>query len=460
MGKTYNGRYKLTWMPDGRRWRKKYRGKVYYFAIREEENKTKSYARCLREWNNQLAKLKAVEASATLSEEDRARLAESIRLVEHGYEYEENGDVFEKIVVDIPPVGLPANGDAAADYVVKLFEDASGKLIDRKGDATLVTVGQEIAHLVQRKKSAADAGKLVFKTASRYEELLEYFVKWIGENTPIEDVSSRRLLDYHDVLQDEVTAGKRTPGGAKSLFQPVRLLLHTAYLRGSIQELPRILAVRNNLLSFGSSGSSPDLKRERNWIDDLDTFKKILTASEGRLRLWLLLMMNCGYQQTDVSELGRSEVDLKLGRICRKRSKGRKQQHVPKVDYLLWRETFDLLKQHKAPADAEPNINGDPRVLVNTNGTALLDERTDTDAIRLTYERLLKKLKIEKPVRKPLAAIRKTSSTLIRQSKYSDLRFYFLGHAPATVADRNYTIPSQEQFDECIRWLGEQYGVR
>jgi hypothetical protein len=95
-----------------------------------------------------LAKLKAAETADALSEEDKARIAESIRLVEHGYEYDENGDVLEKIAVDIPPAGLPAN---------------------------------------------ADAGKLAFKTASRYEELLEYFAKWIGENTPIEDVSSRRL---------------------------------------------------------------------------------------------------------------------------------------------------------------------------------------------------------------------------------------------------------------------------
>jgi hypothetical protein len=260
MGNAYNTRYKLTWMPDGSRWRKKYRGKIYYFAVKEGENKTTSYNRCVREWNSQLAKLKAAEASDGLSGEEKARLAESVRLVEHGYEYGESGDVFEKIVIDIAPTGLPSKGDASGEYITSLVEDGSGKLIDRKGDTTIVTVGQEIAHLIKRKKSEADAGKLVFKTAIRYEELLDYFANWIGENTPIEDVSSRKLLDYHDALQDEVTARKRNPGGAKSLFQPVRLLIHTAYLRGSIKELPRILAVRNNLLSFGSNSSSPDLK--------------------------------------------------------------------------------------------------------------------------------------------------------------------------------------------------------
>ncbi len=60
--KTYNARYKLTWMPDGRRWRKKYRGKMFYFSIREGESKTVSYNRCLREWNATLEKIKAAES--------------------------------------------------------------------------------------------------------------------------------------------------------------------------------------------------------------------------------------------------------------------------------------------------------------------------------------------------------------------------------------------------------------
>ena len=451
--KTYNERYKLTWMPDGKRWRKKYRGKMFYFPVGEGEGKMASYNRCLREWKTTLTRLNTVE----LSDEDREKLS-SIRLVEHGYQYGENGDTYEKIIVDIPPVGLPSNGDACAAYVVKLFDDAAGTLIDTK-DAPRITVAQEVESQVKRKKEEADAGKLAFKTATRYGEKLEHFKRWIGGNTSLAEISARVLLDYHSLLLDEVKRKKRTAGGARTQFQAVRHLLNTACLLGAIDHLPKILTVPNKHLSFGEVDDTADLKRERNWANDLGTFKKILAASEGRLRLCLLLMMNCGYQQTDIAELGQSEVDWKAGRIKRKRSKGRKQKNVPEVDYLLWRETFDLLKEHKAPADAEPNAKGDPRAIVNQNGTALVNSRTDTDAVETAYERLLTRLTITGDERKPLAAIRKTSSTLIRQSKYADLRFYFLGHAPATIADRNYTVPSKEQFDECIQWLGEQYGV-
>ncbi len=458
MGETYNARYKLTWMSGGRRWRKKYRGKMFYFPIREGETKTASYNRCLREWNATLDKLKAADVSAALSEEEKSRLAESVRLVAHGFEYGENGDTVEKIVVDMPPVGLPANGDAIADYIGKLLEGTAGTIIDRK-TTRVITVGEEIDSQVNRKKAEADAGHLAFVTATRYGGKLEHFRTWVGGNTPIMDVSARTLLDYHSLLLEEVKGRKRTAGGAKTQFQAVRHLLNTACLLGAIDHLPKILTVPNKLLSFGTVEDTADLKRERNWADDLGAFKKILDASSGRLRLYLLLMMNCGYQQMDVSEFGQREVDWKQGRIRRKRSKGRKQKNVPEVDYLLWRETFDLLTQYKAPEAAERNAKGDPRAIVNANGTSLINPRTDTDAIDLAYKRLLTRLTITGKTRKPLAAIRKTSSTLIRRSKYADLRFYFLGHAPATIADRNYTVPSQEQFDECIRWLGQQYGI-
>ncbi len=325
----------------------------------------------------------------------------------------------------------------------------------------IITVGEEIGSQVSRKKAEADAEKLAYKTATRYGDKLSHFRTWIGGDTPLMDVSARTLLDYHSLLLDEVKGRKRTAGGAKTQFQAVRHLLNTACLLGAIDHLPKILTVPNKLLSFGTADdTATDLRRERNWVDNLDAFKMIYAASSGRLRLCLLLMMNCGYQQTDVSELGQGEVNWKQGRIRRKRSKGRKQRNVPEVDYLLWQETLDLLRKHKAPADAEPNAKGDPRAIVNENGTALVNPRTDTDAIELAYERLLTRLKITGTARKPLAAIRKTSSTLIRQSKYADFRFYFLGHAPDTVADRNYTIPSTEQFDDCIRWLGEQFGVK
>src|SRR5262245_30191125 len=53
----------------------------------------------------------------------------------------------------------------------------------------------------------------------------------------------------------------------------------------------------------------------------IDVVKTLLAESPDTLRLYLVLMLNCGFQQTDIAELEHGEVDWTSGRIARKRSK-------------------------------------------------------------------------------------------------------------------------------------------
>jgi len=64
---------------------------------------------------------------------------------------------------------------------------------------------------------------------------------------------------------------------------------------------------------------------------------------DGRTRLYILLMLNTGCTQVDISELKQSEVDWQRGRITRKRSKTAKHESAPVVEYPLWQETFVLI---------------------------------------------------------------------------------------------------------------------
>ena len=72
--------------------------------------------------------------------------------------------------------------------------------------------------------------------------------------------------------------------------------------------------------------------------------KKLLAKATGQLKLHILLMLNCGYRSTDISDLRDDQVDWTEGRIKRKRSKTENHEDVPEVDYKLWPETFSLLK--------------------------------------------------------------------------------------------------------------------
>jgi integrase len=162
-------------------------------------------------------------------------------------------------------------------------------------------------------------------------------------------------------------------------------------------------------------------------------------------------MLNCGFTQQDIADLHPSEVDWEQGRIRRKRSKTSDRDKVPVVDYILWRETFDLLIRYRS---SDPD-----HVLVTESGKAWLRDhihddgaRSRTDAIQSNYRRL------EVEGKQPLKMLRKASSTLLDGSPdHGRYAVHFLGHAP-DIAHRHYISSNGASFDSAIRWLGEQFG--
>ena len=182
----------------------------------------------------------------------------------------------------------------------------------------------------------------------------------------------------------------------------------------------------------------------------------LLPACPDKTRLHLLLMLNRGMTQKDISDLHPKQINWKTGRIIRKRSKTGNWKSVPVVDYRLWPETFALLRQHRSK-DPE-------RVLLNARGGPLkIEERTKSgklrksDSIRTAYMRVCRKLKIAEP--KTLKIMRKTSSSLVATRTDNDTAGYFLGHAPKTTAEKHYLAPSREQFDAVIDWLRDELKI-
>ena len=191
----------------------------------------------------------------------------------------------------------------------------------------------------------------------------------------------------------------------------------------------------------------------------------LLDEATERLKLYLLLMMNCGYTQSDLSDLQHDEVDWKGARVIRRRSKtddhNDDDSGVPVVNYLLWPETFRLLKKHRS--DKKEHVT----VFVTEKGRPLVpkclrDGRlSKTDNIQSMYRRLQDRLKLTGSQKKPLKAIRKTSTDKIgRNRKYMMLKSHFLGHSPRTIAEKHYShgVP-QDLFDEALQWLGQDYGL-
>ena len=61
---------------------------------------------------------------------------------------------------------------------------------------------------------------------------------------------------------------------------------------------------------------------------------------------------------------------------------------------------------------------------------------------------------------KPFKLLRKTSATLIHSHpQFRGLDPLFLGHAPASIAERHYVATSKSALDEALVWLRSEYRV-
>jgi integrase len=79
------------------------------------------------------------------------------------------------------------------------------------------------------------------------------------------------------------------------------------------------------------------------------------------------------------------------------------------------------------------------------------------DAFATWLRRVIARLGIKKPIK----GLRKTAATLLESHPvYGRYAQYFLGHAPASVADKHYVKPDQTLFDRAVSWVGEQLGLR
>lgn len=310
-----------------------------------------------------------------------------------------------------------------------------------RGDDGVQTIGTAIRTFLEKRKLAVSPSCYV-----QYRCCLFHFQEWIGVGTKIKEITGARLEDYHTELLRCIEAHECSRKYALARLSLAKQLIRWLWEREEC-DLPR------NLGRLEIRQGTPTIK-----VFTVEELKLLIDQAEDRLRLYLLLMANCGMTQKDIADLRHSEVDWKRGRITRRRSKtASASEKVPCVDYKLWPTTFALLKRQR-------NKESD-RVLLNEAGGPLWwdgfasDGRYQkNDNIKSAYFRFVTSKKITSP--KPLKLIRKTSASLLEShSDYGRYVQYFLGHAPTSIAERHYVQPSAVQFDKAIDWLRVQYGV-
>lgn len=438
----------MTWEKSTRRWRKMFKGQVYVVSCRQldaPETKEGSYQAANEWWLKQKAELDGVPTprpnEGWITElERRKSWAQS------------QGDqtltaALEKDISRLESEGI---GDlspslARRTYLPEgeLWEDRLSRILPAgpPPDADR-TIASFVQRWLSNQKTRAQAGNISIAQFRNLTLYLNTFRDWIGPSLPIEAIDADRWDRFSNFLLERLAAGSWSPSHCEKLLRHARAFISWAC---KIAKVP----IPENLHDRDKRISVPAPKIEVFTVQEV--YDQLLHAT-GRLRLNLLLMINCGFTQRDISDIHPDEVDWSLGTITRKRSKTQRFESVRIVRYQLWPETFSLLRLYRSQ---DPD-----HVLLTQNGRPwVVRDTKEYDSIKTMYVYLCSKLE-KKGLKPPLTLkyFRKTSASLLKSNPlYRDLVGVFLGHAPASIAEAHYADYPQQTFDEAIAWLRTQY---
>ena len=448
-------KYRLTWCGKERRWRKRYKKKTYNFPLRAGETKEQSYRRCWAEfqairarvdqdqyqedrehWETQreLFRLVLENPSFLLSENSHllvgrlGRIARLGKLGVVGYQWA----LKERIRL----IDNALAQRQAFDLSMIMDESHYGPLpfsVDDVEEAE-PTLAASIRRFLEAKESTVSVSRWNLLRTS-----LRNFQASAGGDTPLNECDAR-ILDSYLV---EVRSSPLSPYTKRDRLSAVKHFYQWLYDREIIAAKPRLLE---------SSEWSVKVAPSKIKVFTDDEVRQLLAAAPPRVRLYILLGLNCGFTQKDISDLRPCEVSWSDRTITRRRSKTGDHENVPTVTYPLWDETFELLSSERSdhPRHVLTNRSGQPLVVQ----TLVHHQSRKSDHIGNVFDRLRRKLQLAGTFK----WLRKTAATKLKtKGEFRGLVELFLGHAPSTIADRHYAEEDCEQFTQAVLWLREPF---
>jgi integrase len=282
---------------------------------------------------------------------------------------------------------------------------------------------------------------------------LSLFMRKVGENADIAQV----FADENDHLENfkSYLEKKNHKNGKKKLSKPyissvlktIRQFIKRLHTKRKIKELPRFLEefkVKPIYRDF-----EPFTKEE---------ITKLLENARPQLRAAILIALNTAALSIDIATLDYDMLDLKAGRIIRKRKKTEEEERVPEVNYILWDSTIRAIEIARSKRTKLVFLNRTKRPL-NRNW---LENGKYTRYDSLTQQFLSLTRKLEMPPGKTFKLLRKTSADMMADLEDVIFTERLLGHAPSTMALKHYAKKpfSQDKFDAAIVKMGEKFGFK
>ncbi len=303
------------------------------------------------------------------------------------------------------------------------------------------------------------SGEITVGTLDNYRNQLSHLVAFCPD---IRNMTEKKLSEFRSLLQ------KRISDGASRYTMRDTLTTSKTFLEWC-GDTAEVIEPLRTLRKRGTGISVPRKHIVVTWddADVADLFGKVA----GVRRLYYLLVLNTGAYESDIGTWTKYTVNEKGKRISAIDSANRtitfkrhKEQHianVPTVTYRLWDETFQLLQENISQHET--------LVFTNVSGTPLWVDEEKTHETKSKYKRRrinvigrqFGRLKASNPNFGTLDDLRKTALTKLddhnEHARYSQ---YFAGHSPDSVLGKFYVKPSQQQFENAVVWLGNQFGFK
>lgn len=325
------------------------------------------------------------------------------------------------------------------------------------------TVGYWCEDFLNLKGVKAISGQLTKTTARDSREKLKKFRNWIGDKTPISSINSETLKKFYMHLLTQEFTNKQ------NYFNYARSFIRYCWRQDecNLENLPKNIDDRGTFSFRNVNKVQPKKRLKELWTkEEIQSVIAKNSKMPERYQCWILLMLNCGFTQTDLNDLKREEIDLKSGRIIRCRTKAENYSNAPIVNYKLWDKTLELLSS-QLDACTDPVY-----ALQASKGARLIRETITTDkAGTVKVARFDNTSRHWQKVRKDaglngkqLKFIRKTGSTTIRGNlKFTSLEKLYLGHSPDNIADLHYNVMEGQVFkplDQAISYVGKLFGIK
>jgi hypothetical protein len=295
------------------------------------------------------------------------------------------------------------------------------RLARSKPTPTNRTVGFWIAKFLELRDVDVKAGELSRDGHDQCRWAMDAFKEWLTPSLPIDKLDSDRWVSWYKHVQ---SLGNKAWTKKKLFSYP------KSFVSWLIEQelVPAFQSLHAKRYKFS-------IERVEKEPLTVERIKEIFGKAQGVMRLHLLLMLNAGLTQKDISDLVPAE--YVNGRIERVRSKTRKKG-TRKVSWKLWDCTRQLLDEHKA-------ASGD-RLLLTSKGTTWVGEGR-RDGINSLYRHL--------GFPEPLKQFRATAGNMIRKKLGKEVADHFLGHKQGVV-DSAYFAREQKELDNAVEWLGKQ----